>query len=367
MGRFGSGFAMLKEAAVDWNDDNAPRLGAALSYYTVFSLAPLLLITISIAGLVFGQDAAQGRIVSQIDGLLGKEGALAVEAILENARKPAAGILATLAGVVTLLFGATGVFNELRSSLNTVWEVETPSSGGLFGMVRARFVSFTMVLGIGFLLLVSLALSAGLAAVDVSLNALFPSAAVVLPALNLIVSLGVVTLLFALIYKVLPDVAIEWRDVWFGAAVTAALFTLGKLAIGLYLGRGSVGSAYGAAGSLVVILVWVYYAAQILFFGAELTQVYARKHGSRLGTPKKSARPAAGNAASGDRLRGAPLPLPVAALPVAALPSAALAAAALPSVTRKRRLFREPASLAVGLTFSLGLLLLGRLAKGDEI
>jgi membrane protein len=284
MARLTSFVGMLKEAAADWSQDNAPRLGAALSYYTIFSLAPLLLISIGVAGLVFGQEAAQGRIVHQIDGLLGTDGARAVQDMLENARKPATGTLATLAGFVTLLFGATGAFTELRSSLNTVWEVETPPTRGLFGMLKARFLSFTLVLGVGFLLLVSLVLSAALAAAGALFDGRLPGGDAVLEALNFVVSLAVVTLLFAMIYKLLPDTHVEWRDVWFGAGVTAALFTLGKFLIGLYLGRGSVGSAYGAAGSLVIILVWVYYAAQILFFGAELTQVYARRHGSRIGS-----------------------------------------------------------------------------------
>jgi membrane protein len=284
MSRLKAVFGMLKEAAADWSQDNAPRLGAALSYYTIFSLAPLLLISIGVAGLFFGQEAAQGRIVHQIDGLLGTDGAKTVEEMLENARKPATGTLATMAGFVTLIFGATGAFTELRSSLNTVWEVETPPTRGIFGMVKARFLSFTLVLGVGFLLLVSLVVSAALAAAGSLLDGRLPGGDAVLQALNFVVSLAAVTLLFAMIYKLLPDTHVEWHDVWFGAGVTAALFTLGKTLIGLYLGRSSVGSAYGAAGSLVIILVWVYYAAQILFFGAELTQVYARRHGSRIGS-----------------------------------------------------------------------------------
>jgi membrane protein len=340
-------FGMLKEAAADWNDDNVPRLGAALSYYTIFSLAPLLLITISIAGLVFGQEAAQGRIVHQIDGLLGQDGAKAIEGMLENARKPATGLLATLAGIATLLFGATGAFNELRTSLNTVWEVETPKAGGLLGMVKARLLSFTMVLGVGFLLLVSLVLSAALAALDASLDSFFPGGAVLLQVLNSVISLGVVALLFAMIYKVLPDTEVEWRDVWFGAVVTAALFVVGKYAIGLYLGRGAVGSAYGAAASLVIILVWVYYAAQILFFGAELTQVYARRHGSRIGAEtatEPSAEPA----------RAIPAKTPPAQVGAAPARSPDAPAPA-----------RSPAAVLGGLAVGAGFVLLGWLTKDD--
>ena len=274
-------FAMVKQAAVDWSDDNAPRLGAALAYYTIFSMAPLLMIAIAIAGMVFGAEAVQGRIVGQIDHLIGRSGAQMVEGMLESARDPGAGTMAAIVGFVTLLIGASGVFNELRNALNQVWEVPKPASRGILGLIKQRFASFLMILVIGFLLLVSLALSAALAAV----GDWFGPAGPLLQVVNVVVSLGVVTALFAAIFKFLPDTDVEWRDVWFGAAVTAGLFVVGKFAIGLYLGKSSVGSAHGAAGSLVVLLVWVYYAAQILFFGAELTQVYASRRGSRIGNP----------------------------------------------------------------------------------
>jgi membrane protein len=276
---------MVKEAFKDWNEDNAPRLGAALSYYTIFSIAPLLLISIAVAGLVFGAEAAQGGIVTQIQGLVGRDAAEAIQGMLENARKPGQGILATIFGAVTLIFGAGGAFNELRAALDVIWEIPPRKGGGVLGMIRERLLSFAMVLVVGFLLLVSLVLSAGISALEV--KGTFPGSGVVLQVVNNAVSLAVITVLFALIFKYLPDAhpPVAWKDLWTGAFITAALFTLGKYAIGLYLGRSSVASAYGAAGSLVLLLVWVYYSAQILFFGAEVTQVLARRHGSRLGLP----------------------------------------------------------------------------------
>jgi membrane protein len=294
-----SWLGMMKQAAVDWSDDNAPRLAAALAYYTIFSMAPLLLIAISIAGIAFGAEAVQGRVVEQIDGLVGQTGAEAVEEMLKSARKPEAGLLATLTGLVTLLLGATGAFNELRSGLNTVWEVPPPPKKGILGMVKDRVGSFMMILVIGFLLLVSLAVSAGISAV----SGVWGFAGPLLQVVNLVVSLAVVAGLFAAIFKILPDTDVEWKDVWFGAGVTAALFVIGKFAIGLYLGKSSVASAHGAAGSLVVLLVWVYYASQILFFGAELTQVYAARRGSRIGAGEASP------AKAGER-EARPLPVP---------------------------------------------------------
>jgi membrane protein len=274
--------AMLRQAFADWLEDGAPRLGAALSYYTIFSLAPLLVVAVAMAGLLFGHQAAQGRIVEQIGGLVGPVAGEAIETMLVSARKPAQGLLATALGIVTLLLGASGVFNELKAALNTVWEAQPRPKRGLRGLLRDRLASFAMVLVVGFLLLVSLVVSATLAALTHTYRGMFANAAL-LHALDLVVSLAVVTLLFAAIYKLLPDVEPKptWRDVWVGALLTAALFTVGKFAIGIYLGRGTIASAYGAAGSLAILLVWIYYAAQILFFGAELTQVYARRHGSR--------------------------------------------------------------------------------------
>jgi membrane protein len=286
---------LLKEAFKEWNEDNAPRLGAALSYYTVFSIAPLLLISIAVAGVVFGHDAAQGGIVAQIRQLIGPSAAESVQAMIENARQPGQGVLATVFGAVTLLFGAGGAFNELRAALDIIWEIPPRKGGGLKALLRERLAAFAMVLVVGFLLLVSLVLSAVLSALEV--KGTFPGSVVVLQVLNNGVSLAVITVLFALIFKYLPDAhpPVGWKDIWIGAFITAVLFTLGKFAIGLYLGRSSVASAYGAAGSLVLLLIWVYYSAQILFYGAELTQVYARRHGSRLGlaTAEKATAPPA--------------------------------------------------------------------------
>lgn len=274
---------MLKEAFTDWKDDKAPRLGAALSYYTIFSLAPLLLIAVAIAGLAFGQEAAQGRIVDEIGGVLGKDGAEMIQTMVANARKPREGILAAVMGVIALLFGASGAFNELRQAMNTVWEVPERKGGGIRALIRDRLLSFAMVVFIGFLLLVSLVVSAGLSAMGEVMGGFMTEKLHLLLIANHLLALGVITVLFAMIFKFLPDAqpVVAWKDVWIGAFLTAIFFTIGKMAIGLYLGRGTVGSAYGAAGSLIVVLVWVYYAAQILFFGAELTQVYATRHGSR--------------------------------------------------------------------------------------
>jgi membrane protein len=274
--------ALFKQTFLEWFDDNVQRLGAALAYYTIFSLAPLLIIVIAIAGLGFGQQTAQSEILAQLRSLLGDEGAKATQAMIENAQRPATGLLATLIGIVMLLIGATGVFGQLQEALNTIWGVMPKPGWGIKRMIKDRFLSFVMVLGIGFLLLVSLVLSAGLAALGKFFNYLLPVPEGVLQLLNFLVSFGVITLLFAMIYKVLPDVKIGWSDVWIGAAMTALLFTLGKSLIGLYLGKSGVASAYGAAGSLVIILLWVYYSSQILLFGAEFTFVYANKYGGRI-------------------------------------------------------------------------------------
>ena len=272
--------ALLKETFSEWYGDNAPRLGAALAYYTVFSLSPLLIIVIAFAGLVFGREAAQGQIVAQMQGLIGEESARAIQAMIESARKPSSGIIATVIGILTLLVGATGVFGELHDALNTIWEVKPKSGLGLMAIIRDRFLSFAMVLGIGFLLLVSLAVSAGLAALGKFMDGMLPGAIYIGEIVNFIISFGVIMLLFAMVYRILPDIEIAWSDVWIGAAFTSLLFTIGKFLIGLYLGRSSVASAYGAASSLAIILIWVYYSAQIFLFGAEFTQVYAKKYGS---------------------------------------------------------------------------------------
>lgn len=275
-------WGIVKATFNDWIDDKAPRLGAALSYYTLFSLAPTLIIAIAIAGLVFGEDAARGQIVGQLQSMVGVEGGKAIQAMLESVSKPSSGVLATIVGVITFIIGATGAFVELQDALNTVWEVRPKAGYGIKGLVRDRLLSIGMILALGFLLLVSLVISAALSAFSSLLGRIMPGFVVVAQALNLALSLGVATLLFAMIFKILPDVKLAWRDVVMGAVVTAVLFTLGKVLIGLYLGQGTVSSAYGAAGSVVVLLVWVYYSAQIVLLGAEFTQIYARWSGRNI-------------------------------------------------------------------------------------
>ncbi|HEV8657787.1 MAG TPA: YihY/virulence factor BrkB family protein [Thermoanaerobaculia bacterium] len=264
-------FQLFKQTWTEFVEDKAQRLGAALAYYTVFSIAPLLLIAVSIAGLVFGRQAVQGDIQRELAGALGPNAANALGEMIRNAAKPQSSILATIIGVILLIFGAAGVFGQLQEALDTIWNVNRPKNAGFMAMIKDRFLSMAMVFGIGFLLLVSLVIDAGISAMSGA--ALFQSA-------QIVVSFGIITVLFALMFRYLPHVRVSWRDVWFGAAFTSFLFVLGKFLLGLYIGKAAVGSAYGAAGSLVIILVWVYWSAQILFFGAEFTQVYARSHGS---------------------------------------------------------------------------------------
>jgi membrane protein len=273
--------AILKTAASNWMEDHAPTLGAALAYYTIFSLAPLLIIAIGIAGLVFGREAAQGQIFDQLRSLLGDAGGKAMQDMVQNATaKPTTGLVATVIGVVTLLFGASGVFGQLQTSLNTIWGVQPKPGRGVLGILRDRFLSFGFILVVGFLLLVSLLLTAMIAIVGQWFGGMSLGMEALAHILNLVLSLAVITLLFAMIFKFLPDARIAWRDVWIGALITAALFTAGKFALGLYLGKSGVASTYGAAGSLIVLLLWIYYSAQILFFGAEFTKAYAHRSGS---------------------------------------------------------------------------------------
>ncbi len=264
-----------------WSDDEAQRLAAALAYYTIFSIAPLLLISIAVAGFFWGHDAAQNEIAYQIQGLVGKEGADTIQSMIQNSRKPSTNILVTLIGIITLLFGASGVFGELQTALNTIWDVKPKPGKGIATYIKNRFLSFSMVLGIGFLLLVSLVLSAALAAFGHWLIGLSQALNIMLQIITLLISFGITTLLFALIFKILPDTRIKWSDVWVGAIVTSLLFSLGRFLIGLYLGHSGISSTYGAAGSLVIILIWIYYSTQILFLGAEFTHVYATEHGSQ--------------------------------------------------------------------------------------
>jgi membrane protein len=277
-------FATLKHlfatAYSEWSKDEAPRMGASLAYYTILSLAPLLVIAIAIAGFVFGNEAVQGRIVSEIGGLVGTEGARAIETMIRGASgQKSEGLFASLLGVLTLFFGAASVVVELRTDLRKIWKVPQSTATGIKAQIKQESFAFALVIGTGFLLLVSLLVSTAISAAEKFFSDLLPIPGVVLQTVNVLVSLAIFTGLFAVIFKVLPNVPVPWSDVWFGAAVTAILFSVGKLLIGMYLGRAGFGSTFGAAGSLVVVLVWVYYSAQILFFGAELTQVYAREHG----------------------------------------------------------------------------------------
>ena len=277
--------ALLRQAGVAWLSDNAPRFGAALAFYTLFSLAPVLIVAVSIAGIAFGQKAAQGEIVRQFQGLMGMQGATAIEAIIQSTNRHRLGMFANAFGIVAILIGASGAFNELQNALNTIWKVD--SSAKAFWMVTAkqRFFSLGLVVATGFLLLTSLVVTAGLSAAERFISNFVSMSAIFVQCINFVLSFAMITILFALIFKVIPAATIQWRDVRMGAAVTSLLFTLGKAAIGFYLGHSALASAYGAATSLVFFLVWIYYSAQILLFGAELTHVYALKYGSRMGTP----------------------------------------------------------------------------------
>jgi membrane protein len=278
----------LKETGSDWSDDNASRLAAALAYYALLSLAPLLVIAVAVAGFFFGTDAARGKVASELGGIVGGDAAQSIQAVIASAESPAEGVFSTLVGIVTLFFGASGVFRELQASLNTVWEVKPKPGLGLWGEVRSRVFSFTMVLSVAFLLLVSLILSSLLSAVGTFVAGLLPGGETLWQLVNLLISGVIVALMFAMIFKYIPDVEIKWRDVWSGAVVTAILFTIGKFALGLYLGKAAVGSAYGAAGSVIALVVWVYYATQIFLLGAEFTQVRARRNGREI-QPSKGA------------------------------------------------------------------------------
>jgi membrane protein len=275
---------LLSRTWQEWNDDQAPRLGAALSYYTVFSLAPLLLLLISIAGLVFGEKAAHGQLMGEIQGMVGTEGASAIQSMLDNANKPSAGIMASVVGFLVLLFGASTVAKELKASVNLIWTKDASSASGIRGMVTERVTALGVILACGFLLMVSLVASSLLAALGSYVTRVLPLPEGTLQLLTFAFGLVVNTGVFALLLKYLPDVKLRWSDVLPGAAATAVLFALGVFLIGIYIGKAGFGSAFGAAGSLVALLAWVYYSSQIFFFGAEFTQVYARQFGSKPAT-----------------------------------------------------------------------------------
>jgi membrane protein len=295
--------ALLAESFGAWSKHKAPRLGASLAFYTLLSLAPLLLILISVVGLVLGHQAAEKDVVAQIQALVGSQGAKAAEALIEGSQNTTHGIMATVFGLLTLLFGASGVMIELRDALNTIWEVPTPELSGfkmISSFVKERLFSFTLVLAIGFILVVSLALSAWIAALGAWSASILPAHEAILHILNFVVSFAIITGLFSAIYRFLPDVRMEWRDVMLGGAVTSLLFTLGKLALGIYLGKASFASTYGAAASIVILIVWVYYSAQIFFLGAEFTKTFANCYGSQ------PSRQPADNVGSGKPEPGAP-------------------------------------------------------------
>ena len=273
-------WTLVKTAVSSWLDDYAPSMGAALSYYTVFSLAPLLLIVVSVAGLVFGQDAVRGELFAQLQGLMGADAAKAVQDLLVSVNKPAQGILGTIVGIALLVFGATTVFGELQDALDRIWRAPARAKGGLWSLLRARLLSFGMILGLAFLLMVSLVLGAAISALGKWWGPAFGGWETLLQIVNLLVGFGLTTLVFAMIYKMMPRVKVQWHDVWLGALVTSLLFTIGKFLIGLYIGKSGVASGFGAAGSLIVVFIWVYYSAQIFLLGAEFTWIYAKTLGS---------------------------------------------------------------------------------------
>jgi membrane protein len=273
--------ALSKQALLAAWEDNVPRMGASVAYYTLFAIAPVLLVAIAIAGTIFEPEAVRGEIVGQLDGLLGRDGAAAVQALLEGAARRQGGTLATIVGMVTFVLAATGAFLELQAALDKIWRVEPDPGANVSAFLKARAQSFGLVVGIGFLLLVSLAVNAALAAASQWVGQYATALPILWNALDIGVSLIVVTLLFAMLFKFLPDVRLHWRHVLIGALVTAVLFNIGKQVIGLYLGQSATASSYGAAGSVIVLLIWVYYSAQIVLLGAEFTRAYTKHLGSR--------------------------------------------------------------------------------------
>jgi membrane protein len=299
----GLGWSMAKQAINDWSSDQASSMGAALAYYTIFSLAPLLVIVIAVAGALFGAEAARGEIIGQLQGLVGVEAARAIESMVLSTSEKMSSAAASIVGVAVLLVGASSVFAELQSDLDRIWKVEPSKRTGIWNFLRTRLLSFGMVLAVGFLLVVSLVVSAILSALGKYWSGLFPKGMeIFMHAADFVVSFLVLTLLFAMIYKILPRARIAWHDVWIGAAVTSLLFGVGKLLIGLYIGKTGVASSYGAAGTVVLLLLWVYYSAQIFLLGAEFTKIYAHHHGSR--DPDK----ARSEEARRDRVKAVPSP-----------------------------------------------------------
>ena len=291
-------FNLFHQAVTAWIDDFAPSMGAAISYYTIFSLAPLLVIVIAVAGFIFGEDAVKGQIVTQLQGLMGRESALAVQNMIKAANEPTSGLIASVISVVILLVGATTVFAELQSALDRIWHVpDRIKPKGIWALLRARVLSFGLILGLAFLLMVSLVMGAVVSAVGAWASGMLPGSEFLLQAVNIVLSFALSAVLFAMIFKFMPSVTVEWRDVWVGAAVTALLFDIGKYFIGLYIGKSGTTETFAAAGSIVVLLLWVYYAAQIFLLGAEFTKVYANAHGSTSGVKAVAATEAKAKAA----------------------------------------------------------------------
>jgi membrane protein len=287
---FKSLWALIRESFKEWSQDKASRMAAALAYFTIFSMAPILVIVIAIAGMFIGSnDVVRQQIIDQVETTVGAQAAGTVENLIEQAAQPSSSIWATIIGIGALLFGATGVVIQLQDSLNTIWEVKAREDQGIKGVIRNRILSFAMIIGLAFVLLVALVINTALSVVVNLLNGILPGGWLI-QVLSFVLSLAVITLVFAMIFKILPDVEISYKDVWIGALVTAVLFMIGMQLLSLYLGSGAITNTYGAAGSLVLILVWVFYSAQILFFGAEFTQVYARRHGTQI-QPSAHARP----------------------------------------------------------------------------
>ncbi len=331
---------LVKESASAWVDDRAPSMGAALSYYTVFSIAPLLLIVIAVAGLVFGTDAAQGAIVEQLQGLLGESAARTIQDVLRSVSEPKDGVMATLIGIAVLLLGATTVFAELQDDLDRVWKAPARAKPtGVWGWVNSRILSFGLILSFGFLLLVSLVASASIAALGKWWGPIFGGWEVLAQAVDFVVSFGLITVMFALIYRFMPHVKLQWRDVWIGSVATALLFSAGKLLIGLYIGKSSVASGFGAAGSLAILLLWVYYSAQVFLLGAEFTRVFAQTHGSlRTAAARKESgiEQGATQAARSPVPASDPLPVPRGSAPQASADGQAVAAKADAQSARPR-------------------------------
>ena len=275
-------FELIRDTAQGYSQDKGPMLAASLAYYTMFSLAPLIVLTIALVSIFVGQQAVEGRLVAQIEDVVGREAAVVIESIIENASETTSGITATIISTVLLIAGASGVFTQLKRAINSMWRIAQPPNRGLWALFKTRGLSFLMVLGVGLLLLLSMTISTTLALVSKWLTEISPLLAAVLPLVDFVVSLTIITGCFALIFKFLPDAAVSWQDVGLGAVVTAVLFSLGEYIIGLYLGNWTGGAAYGAASSLLVLLFWIYLSAQILLFGAEFTQIYSNRHGSRV-------------------------------------------------------------------------------------